>query len=60
MVLCGRGHTLPFCLFLRPVTKPYVRHMQRNNRISGNQLLKAYLKKKKKKERKTALLNLGQ
>lgn len=43
----GRGHTLPICLFCRPVTKPYVRHMQRNNRISGKQLLKAYLTKKK-------------
>lgn len=50
----GRGHTLPICLFCRPVTKPYVRHMQRNNRISGKQLLKAYLTKKK-----VALLNLG-
>lgn len=50
----GRGHTLPICLFCRPVTKPYVRHMQRNTRISGKQLLKAYLKKKK-----AALLNLG-
>lgn len=42
----GRGHTLPICLFCRPVTKPYVRHKQRNTRISGKQLLKAYLKKK--------------
>lgn len=48
----GRDHTLPICLFCRPVTKTYVRHMQRNNRISGKQLLKAYFKK-------TALLNLG-
>lgn len=42
LVLAKQGCALPIALFCKPVAQTYVRHVQRNNRISGKQILKAY------------------